>query len=794
MAVSFASNSLHLANWGFSLGDLAVVSGAGRAVITWMTAQQRDSGLLDFLNTVPSELGLRKGLVSPESLNNRWGRELSLLCNGRRNDYSLHNPNDTLDNFDRFTWLMTILVTCLDQMVSNASLVSIVTEVSVHIFSDKVLEMEYLQHEIPQHIEGWRSIGCVRKMSNRASAIWQKLGKDGVHLPGFVPESDCDELIRMLVWLTIGHTAEYVTTSGDAFSLAKLLQEMGIELLRTGTVADTFDESTIVVRLDTKAIPSSTQPALKERYGMRIPLLALEETVTLWPGTAEQNNRRREVFMLGKQAAANLNFATRGVESEDDSSDPSRWILAFNEDQTPSKRVSADVFSFARQYLLLPTQSAFDVLPELMGTWKGYHHAGFRVVENVFFGSMPPDMLSYQQDQCDGDPALAGESGFDHRSAWHTLGEIQIFLLGYYYNALGIIVDFGQLSVKEAYGSWSWYDAEIVKAIQKFVRGGQEYVGSMHGKGKEYKREDMMAMIGRLYAGTSDDQASFVRPETVGIISKLTVLTPALLGDADHPERIRKFFLLDVDSTSIPSNGAKIVNATNPQARLGSTMAVSVVPDEKLQAASDDREPDFTSHIEPAWGYDTTLCIVTFRYKGRLVHKANPLRSESLVLKYWASCSKFNYCIEDTSFMNGHKCSSTCTSGNPPVESLNNAHEGLFQDLGDDWRGASCHKTSFTEFCNRKFADSSLAVVLEDDKSMDELREAIQMSQLNRTRCHVYWVPTESKTKARACITSMYPGSVVANYADSVRKFGWKKFSPAPIIIQQRDRALTVIL
>jgi hypothetical protein len=77
---------------------------------------------------------------------------------------------------------------------------------------------------------------------------------------------------------------------------------------------------------------------------------------------------------------------------------------------------------------------------------------------------------------------------------------------------------------------------------------------------------------------------------------------------------------------------------------------------------------------------------------------------------------------------------------------------------------------------------------------MDELREAIQMSQLNRTRCHVYWVPTESKTKARACITSMYPGSVVANYADSVRKFGWKKFSPAPIIIQQRDRALTVIL
>jgi hypothetical protein len=498
--------------------------------------------------------------------------------------------------------------------------------------------------------------------------------------------------------------------------------------------------------------------------------------------------------MLGKRAASGIDFATRGVESADDLADPSRWILAFSIDQRPSKRVSAEVFSFARRYLFLPTQAAFDVLSELIETWYSYHHAGSEIVETVLFNNMPPDMLSYEHVQQNGAPLRAGRNGFDARSTWHTLGEIQIFLLGYYYTALSTIVDCSQLVVKEAYGSWSWYDAELVKEMQRFIKGGQDYAGERHGKGKEYKREDMMTLIGRLYAGTGDEQATFVRPETAGIISKLTVLTPALLGDADHPDRIRKFVLLDVDSTSIPCNGAKIVNAVNPIARLDSARLVSAAALEKLRATTDERDPDFTSHIEPAWGYDATLCTVTYRYKGRLVHKANPLRSETLILKYWASCSKFNYSTGDTAFMTGHNCSSACTAKDPVTERLEHVQKGAFQELGDDWQDTYCYKTSFIEYCNREFTDSSIAVVLEDDKPMEELREAIQMSQLNMTKSSIHWVPTEGKKKARACLASMYPGNTIANFTDSVKQFRWTRFSSIPIVVQQRDRALLVFL
>lgn len=797
MALSFASNSLHLASWGFSVGDIAAVSGAGRAIITWMTAPQRDKGLLEYLNTVPTGLGLRKGLVDTEILNRRWGRELSLLRNGRRKDYSFQGTQDKMDNLDRFTWIMTLLVTCLDQAVSNASLVAIVTELALNIFADKDNQLEYLQLEVPQHIEGWRSIGCVRKMSIRASEIWQRLGRERHHLPGFVPESDCDEIVRTLVWLVIGTTASYATSSGDAFSVAKLLQEMGVDLLRTGTMEEQFDESTIVVRLDTNAISTSKKEITKDRSGMRIPLLALGETVSLWPGTDETNNRRREVFMLGQQAASGIDFATRGVESSDDHVDPERWILAFSTEKRPLKRVPPDVYSFARQYLLLPTQATFDVLHDLNKTWKTYHAHGAHVLDNMQFINMPPDLFGFENLGINNSTAQRQLNTRGGLGTWKLLGEVQIFLLGYYYTALAQIVDTSQMSVVEACGSWSWYDSEIVKFIQRCVEGGQELTESSLGKGREYKREHIMALIGRLYAGTSEEQASFVRPETAGIISKLTVLTPGLLGDADNPERIRQFVLLDTDSTSIPSNGAGIVNAANPlkaSSPLSNLLSTTTLPSKQSQQLVTEEDPDFTSHIEPAWGYDPTLCTVTFRYRGRLVHKANPLRCETLVLRYWTTCSKFHYCTDSTSFLADHNCSTSCATKGVPSKDIGTADNKIFTALGPDWDDMACHRITFAEYCNRSFHDTSHMFSFDPDQSVEEMREALRKSKLNAHKCHIYWVPTKGKGKARSCIASMYTGNVVRSFSEGTKQFNWGEFSSVPIVVQQTEHSLLVLL
>lgn len=84
MALSFVANSWQLANWGFSAGDIAVLAGAGRNVITWLSAEARDRNLLDFLKVSPTGLGIRGGLINTASLNQRWGQTAVLFKNGRR--------------------------------------------------------------------------------------------------------------------------------------------------------------------------------------------------------------------------------------------------------------------------------------------------------------------------------------------------------------------------------------------------------------------------------------------------------------------------------------------------------------------------------------------------------------------------------------------------------------------------------------------------------------------------------------------------------------------------------------
>jgi hypothetical protein len=811
MAVSFASNSFQLANWGFSVGDIAALSGAGRAVITWLTAAHRDRGLLDFLNTSTSDIGLRRGLVSPEALNQRWGRELSLLHNGRRRDYRSNNPDERVENLDRFTWLMTLIVVCLDQAVYPDAVQEIVTETTLLIFSDKILETEYLRHEIPKHIEGWRSITHVRKLHPRASTFWRSLERDGRHLPGFVPRSDSEELIRLLAWISVGISSEYRTNSSDAFSLAMMLQEMGLDILRTGTVDDHFDESFIVVIYDTSILPPTSRPnSENNRSGMRIPLLALQETVSLWPGSVDDNNRRREVFMLGERAATDLDFAVRADASNEIWDEPQQWLLAFTMDKTPPKRVNPEVFSLARQYLFLPTQAALDALLEFLETWKPLTGSDILKILKSWSLSkdtIPSELLGEWAKQVPRQPTLFS-SGLPlghilSLDSWKMVAEMQIFLLGYYYTALGRLVDVSQLTVMEAFGAWGWYDTSTIGELRKVGETGKEYVDKVHGKGKEYKKESILQLVAKFYAGSNAAQASLIRKDTVGVIGKLTVVTPGLLGDADNPERIRKFILLDIDSTCIPSNSAGLIVAAGRlapehlQVRLAS--ATSAISAEDIpQLISSDQVSDFTSHIEPAWDYDPTLCRVVYRHQGRLVSKTNPLMCEAQNLRNSAVCSIFHYGPDQWTFLWGHGCSSNCqvneiaspcSSGGILEEDSETAMLPEFHSMGKDWLDLQCYQAKLEDFYDAKYIWCNEAG---DSADFDYLNP--HQPPTTPHECVIVFVRTQGKSKARSCIGSLYTCYMPVEHSRCIREYPWRKYSANPVVIQNQEKGVLVLM
>jgi hypothetical protein len=113
--------------------------------------------------------------------------------------------------------------------------------------------------------------------------------------------------------------------------------------------------------------------------------------------------------------------------------------------------------------------------------------------------------------------------------------------------------------------------------------------------------------VAYLFAGAESEAINGIDLGTVGLLSKLAVLTPGMLGDADTLEKIAKLSLLDLDSSAIPCNGIGIVRRGNQ--KFCSTGDTPV--DENLELFNvQPNAVGFTCHIEPAWGYDTNHCHV----------------------------------------------------------------------------------------------------------------------------------------------------------------------------------------
>jgi hypothetical protein len=689
MALTFATNSLKLANWGFSAGDIAVIAGAGRQVITWLTANSRDQGLLEVLGTSQFDLPIRRGLVDPVALNRRWSKKISLFRNGRKVEAQPEGTTSELENLNLFTWIMTILVACLDEVVTDQTLRKIIINLSEKLFEAAPAQLEYLVHEIPEHINGWHSTAVTRMMVSRARDIWRSLEEEKIHLPGYAPE-------------------------------------MGFDVLKAGSRDTSFPESYAVVILDDSLVqPSEGSLTHIKRRGMRIPLDSMAEAVSLWPGTVNQNNHRRTLFKTGMRAASTLTFCA--IESRYDFRS-NHGISVSSSDSDATEREDPDIFRLAERFLLVTDKKAMKGLTEMVDYWhipgEGYREiilSGLSDVTNV-----PGRKYAVPMAETTG-------KGYGNYK-----GDLQVFLLGYYYGAWSSIMDTGRLELKEGFGSWGWDDDEFFRHINAFVKSGVKNVedGERRG-GIFYRRFQVLRMAAYLFAGAESHQLEALNSSSAGIHAKLTIITAGLLGEADTPEKITKLYMLDIDPTCIPSSGLGIISPakqSDPEVNffISPALDLSVPLSEPIQ------RQDFTAHIEPAWGYDSTLCLVTYRHHGRLVHRVDPSESEAAVLEWWNKAAERDIV---------------------PTAGFRQSVESIATHVLSKNASTQIYTGQLSDFYTTR--GGSIAM------------PALQTTEPQPVG-HPLWVyilPTENMCKARTCIVAMYS----RNFADRMR--GWEDFS-----------------
>ncbi|KAJ5657967.1 uncharacterized protein N7484_001616 [Penicillium longicatenatum] len=603
MAVTFSAGDF--ASWGISLGDVAVLAGAGRAIGTWVMNSVKDQGLLHFMGVDPEDLIPRKGLIDPVALHKRWDVRLTLLHNGKKRVIGGHTGT-VVENMGIFSWLMTIISSAMDATLGVSSMKQALSQFLTVLFEEHLDGLEFLQRELPQHIQGWVSAALVRNIIAKARTVWQSLLLSGVRLPGSIPDKDIPEIVRFLVWVAGAKGSRgsklFKTTSSDVFAFAVILQEIGLDMLETvHNPKEDLDvlESRLVVQFDSGLVMHNDEESKmsldcqKQRSGMRIPLECMEECVSVWPGAADENNKRRMLFLDGLAASESISISAM-----------------------------SSITGTGKHVFVLLEES------ESVGRAEnGTYH-----VVSLCFPIANPALIDSVSEICKEDPGLLGRDskGFFRRlqSKPDILSKLQVYVLGYYYGMLRKVLDISKLSVEEAYGSWKWFDAHLLSQVRTILSDHSrpvEGTRSIH-----FERAGMLKLLGLLMAGAEDDQLRAVDDSTIGIHGKISVVSACILGSITSKHNATTFCLLDTDPTCIPSNARGIVRSGAQDTSFSKPPMLhrkDILSIHDLNFTGLDE--DFTSHIEPDWENDIQQCQIAFRYKGRIVGRLAPRTLES---------------------------------------------------------------------------------------------------------------------------------------------------------------------
>ena len=417
------------------------------------------------------------------------------------------------------------------------------------LFEEHEEGLDFLLHELPRHIEGWLSMATARGITERARQEWKYLADRGAHEPGLIPSGDMGEISRLLAWVVACREQTYETSSGDAFSIAVVLQVIGIGLISTNQNINEHDENRLVIRLSKDPLgktPKRPYWQLGQRWGMGIPLQCTQECVSLWPRTAAENNERRRIFEDGMNAANGLSFRAFQTEPETRKNPTPVYILLDERAQLPGRvdsvvhRLATGLFPKATSAVVKGLQPVVDKLNQSTES-RQLTDATNPLLEDPlsFVGAIPP-----------------------------ALAELQTFVMGSYYQLLLPLLDTSQLLLRQAYGSWGWYDLNLLYKISQILK-------ETCLNPSLFQRHGIMRLLALFFGSVEESQVPLIVDDVVGVLGKLSLLTASVVGDIDRWEKASKFFLIDVDPSGIPCISRGIVASTRRYEGMGKMISDS---------------------------------------------------------------------------------------------------------------------------------------------------------------------------------------------------------------------------
>ena len=485
--------------------------------------------------------------------------------------------------------------------------------------------------DLKRNVESWTSTARTRTIARAAGEKWTSLGFEGVHVPGQIPDADRPEVTRLILWL-IGageggkYNRSFYTVSSDTCAFALVLQHVGIDILEVGQ--QSCDESQLSVVFDANRLGHGGSKSRPKRRGIRINLTNMEKCISVWPGSADDNDRRRAIFLSAMRDVKNVEIAAAQSRMDLEDNGRGRIRPAMGFVFKPAGRLSQSVIRLAQHFLKAPSRESCEDLSGWVRGWNFSSDKKSRVVEAAI--PLTPD-----------------------ETVEEYLVELQIFTLGHHYGLLKPIVNAEQMTVREVFGSWTWNDLELFQVVMSMefclvescklshtapqpladndlsvpIGDVAPYMDNIRIRTDRqitfWDRHSVLQLVANLFAGVQLKQVRTLGPDCCGVKGRLTIVDSSLLGAADTVSRICEFALLDVDDTVFPSNSLGLLQGGSQD--ISDFFMSDFMARPSFEAVIlDCRTEDFTSSVEPQWDEDVTACTVKHRRRGRLVHTLNP--------------------------------------------------------------------------------------------------------------------------------------------------------------------------
>ena len=641
MSLQITVGAKSLLAFGLSLGDLAVILRHGNSMGNWFRAAVSEAELFESIMEDHGALLRRRGLINVVQMKKRWS-QLDFIYEGNIRSSLSESKVEEGQDLTEFSWLMVAVVTALDVTLPASTIKSLLTEVFTTILEGDEGMRESLRVQLPNNIEAWRSVGCVRGMVVEISTSIRRSFTQLVRERA-IPQlnrAEQEEMKGFLVWLMADQGYDLSIVSATVFSIAESMRKAGVHI-RTG--GERRYESEPIVRyvqilgpIDTFKDPLETGNPFQARKGLQVraqqvsfPMNHPDYMIDAMTLKRPVLNRMEMFWTMGCEAAEKMKLTPTPEPLLPFGPDSDIYYVLDVEDPTRNKfdgmlsMIVDHGFPVATHSILLALEKLTQGLEFKRLQWLHAHTAREYLQSGTGKPSRTPENMEL----------------------WV---QYQALVFGFYYKLLEPLVSFEYVQ-QDVYfrGLWGYGSTTFLGMCAHFAWTFQE--------SRSISRTQILYMLATMYDGRPKPYFRTTSSTgLMGVLGNISVLALPLLCTTDVPEKIARFAVVDLPVIDLMSDSRELYSR---QYQSIDFIRAAVAPPRQINPRGPKKTWSVHAKLGKLFGEESNDVMMAARCDGKLVGWFGPLAADFTFL---SSCYQNQRHVnekgsEDDSMINGHE-------------------------------------------------------------------------------------------------------------------------------------------